>query len=169
MKPNDIASKFFEKSLAFLEGAIATSKANDSSLFNTAEYMGVTAHLLHHSIELFLKFAIVVATQTLTKNEHSIIKLHGEYKKHYCDSKFDLAIPFVQEPKFLGFNEVQIAAYKSSFSMPTELQLRYPVGHRGEPYSPIMKFNTDYLESCKEQFLRLRCEILPFDQQVVSN
>ena len=80
MKPNDIASKFFDKSLAFLEGAIATSKANDLSMFNTAEYMGVTAHLLHHSIELFLKFAIVVATQTLTKNEHSIIKLHGKYK-----------------------------------------------------------------------------------------
>lgn len=161
MKPNDIASKFFDKSLAFLEGAIATSNANDSSLFDTAEYMGVTAHLLHHSIELFLKFAIVVATQTPTKNEHSIIKLHGEYKKHYSNSKFDLVIPFAEEPQFLGFNEKQIAAYKSIFSMPTELQLRYPVGNQGEPYSPIMKFDTGYLESCKAQFLRLRCEILP--------
>ncbi len=91
------------------------------------------------------------------------------YKKHYPDSKFDLAIPFVQEPKFLGLNDVQIAAYKSIFSMFTELQLRYPVGNQGEPYSPIMKFDTGYLESCKEQFLRLRCEILPCEQYVAGN
>lgn len=45
--------------------------------------------------------------------------------------------------------------------MPLELQLRYPVGNKGENYTPITKYDTDILEFYKEQFLKLRCEIHP--------
>ena len=43
----------FNKSLAYLEVAIISSKEKDAFLYNTSEYTNVTANLLHHSTELF--------------------------------------------------------------------------------------------------------------------
>jgi hypothetical protein len=163
MKPEDIASKLFDKSLAFLEGAIATSKASDLSMFKTSEYSTVTAHLLHHAIELFLKFSIVAQGQS-PKNQHNIQELYTEYKQLYKDDAFDLQIPFKDKPQYIGMTNEKITEYKSNFPMSMELQLRYPVGKKGEPYSPIMSFDTGYLESCKKKFLSLRCSILPCEE-----
>jgi hypothetical protein len=161
----DIASKLFDKSLAFLEGAIATSKANDLSMFNTSEYSNVTAHLLHHSIELFLKFSIVAYTKQFpVKGKHDLVELHNEYKQIYSDTLFTLDIPFNNAPQYVGMTQQQIDTYESNFSMDIGLQLRYPVGKQGEPYSPITKFDTDYLVSFRANLLKLRCQILPCEE-----
>lgn len=161
---NNIASRLFDKSMAFLEGAIVTSKASDSFIFKTSEYSNVTAHLLHHAIELFLKFAIVSYTKKLPENEHKIFKLYEEYEILYPNKEFEIKIPFVEKPKYKGFSEKEIENHKIAFPMSIELQLRYPVGWQEEAYSPISKFETSYLESCKEQFLQLRCKILPCEK-----
>ena len=47
-------TSLFNKSLAYLEVAILSSKAKNSVMYNTSEYSNVTAHLLHHTTELFL-------------------------------------------------------------------------------------------------------------------
>ncbi|MDN5053168.1 hypothetical protein PJV92_12035 [Aliarcobacter butzleri] len=154
-------TSLFNKSLAYLEVAILSSKAKNSVMYNTSEYSNVTAHLLHHATELFLKFAICASTKELPKNEHKISKLYNKYKGLYPEEKFDIKVPFTGEIEYIGFTEDEIAQHEKDYPMSIELQLRYPVGKKGENYSPITKYETDILEFYKKQFLALRCEIHP--------
>ncbi len=151
----------FNKSSAYLEVAIISSKAEDAFLYNTSEYSNVTANLLHHATELFLKFAISAKTNELPDNEHNIKKLFKKYKKMFPEDRFHIEIPFTNEVEYLGFSQKEIEQHKKDYPMPFELQLRYPVGSKGENYSPITKYDTDLLEYYQKQFLKLRCEIHP--------
>ena len=151
----------FNKSLAYLEVAILSSKANDLRMYHTSEYSNVTAHLLHHAIELFLKFSICASTEKLPKNEHNISKLHNRYKELFQEEKFNIELPFTEEVEYLGFNEEEIMKHKQDYPMSRELQLRYPVGKKGENYSPITIFETDILEHYRDLFQSLRCKIYP--------
>lgn len=154
----------FNKSLAYIEVAIISSKTKDAFLYNTSEYSNVTANLLHHSTELFLKFAICAKTNKVPNNEHNIKKLFKQYKKLYTDDKFKIEIPFTNEIEYSGFTQKEIEQNKKDYPMPLELQLRYPVGSNGENYSPITIYDTDILEYYKEQFLNLRCVIHPCEE-----
>jgi len=154
-------ASLFNKSSAYLEVAIVSSKAEDSFGYNTSEYTNVTANLLHHATELFLKFAISAKTQELPDNEHNIKKLFKKYKKLFPEEKYHIEVPFTNEIEYLGFSQKEIEKHKKDFPMPFELQLRYPVGSQGERYSPITKYDTDLLEHYQKQFLSLRCEIHP--------
>lgn len=149
----------FNKSLAYIEVAILSSKAEDSSMYNTSEYSNVTAYLLHHSTELFLKFAICASTHKLPDNEHNIVHLYEKYKELYPDKEFTIKVPFTEEVEYIGFSEEEIAKYRQNYPMSLELQLRYPVGYKGENYRPITKYETDILEFYKKQFLDFRCKI----------
>ena len=151
----------FNKSSAYLEVAIISSKAEDSFLYNTSEYTNVTANLLYHATELFLKFAISAKTKKLPDNEHNIKKLFKKYKKLFPEEKYHIEFPFTNEIEYIGFSQKEIEQHKKDFPMPFELQLRYPVGSKGESYSPITKYHTDILERYQKQFLKLRCEIHP--------
>lgn len=154
----------FNKSLAYLEVAILSSKAKDLPMYNTSEYSNVTAHLLHHATELFLKFAICASTNQLPKNEHNISKLHDRYKELFQEEEFNIELPFTEEVEYLGFSEEAKAKHKQDYPMPIELQLRYPVGNKGENYSPITKYETDILEQYRDLFLSLRCKIHPCEE-----
>lgn len=149
----------FNKSLAYLEVAILSSKAKDSDMYHTSEYSNVTAHLLYHATELFLKFAICASTKEQPKYEHKISELYNKYKELYPEEKFDIEVPFTGEIEYIGFTEDEIAQHEKDYPMSIELQLRYPVGKKDENYSPITKYETDILEFYKKQFLALRCEI----------
>jgi HEPN domain-containing protein len=161
---DNIATLLFDKSMAFLENAIVSSKAEKSEWFDTAEFSGVTAHLFHHAIELFLKSAIVASTKALPKNKHNIIELYKKYKQLYPSKEFDLEIPFKKEPEYMGFTEEQINQHKKDYPMSIELQLRYPVGWRGEVYSPTFRLETKYLEQCKQKLIELRRQIIPCEE-----
>lgn len=154
----------FDKSLAYLEVAILSSKAQDSFMYNTSEYSNVTAHLLHHATELFLKFAICASTNQLPKNEHNILKLRETYAKLFPGKEFNIDLPFTEEVEYSGFSEEEIAKNKQDYPMSLELQLRYPVGKKGENYSPITMYETDILEQYKDSFLSLRCKIYPCEE-----
>lgn len=154
----------FDKSLAYIEVAILSSKAEDSYMYNTSEYSNVTAHLLHHSTELFLKFAICASTHKLPENEHNISNLYEKYKKLYPTEEFKIKVPFTEEVEYIDFSEAEIAKHRQDYPMPMDLQLRYPVGNKGENYSPITKYETDILEFYKKQFLDLRCKIYPCEE-----
>jgi len=150
----------FNKSLAFLEVAIISSKSENNPIYNTSEYSNVTAYLLYHSTELFLKFAICASTNKV-EHGHDIYKLHEKYKKLFTDEKFEINIPFNREVKYLGFTEEQIEEHKNKYSMPFEQQLKYPVGSKGETYNPITSYDTEFLEAYKTNLLSLRCSIYP--------
>jgi len=154
----------FNKSLAYLEIAILSSKAQDSPMYHTSEYSNVTAHLLHHATELFLKFSICASTKKLPENEHNISKLHERFKELFQDEEFDINLPFTEEVEYLGFSEEEIVKHKQDYPMPFELQLRYPVGKKGENYSPITIYETEILEQYKDLFLSLRCKIHPCEE-----
>lgn len=151
----------FDKSLAYIEVAILSSKAEDSCMYYTSEYSNVTAHLLHHATELFLKFAISASTKKLPDNEHNISNLHKKYRELYLGEEFNIKVPFTEELEYIGFSEVEIKKHRQEYPMSLELQLRYSVGNKGENYSPITKYETDILEFYKKQFLALRCKIYP--------
>ena len=51
-------TSLFNKSLAYLEVAILSSKAKNSVMYNTSEYLNVIVHLLPHTTELFFIFVI---------------------------------------------------------------------------------------------------------------
>ena len=72
---NYTVESLFNKSLAFLEVAILSSKSEDNLMYNTSEYSNVTAYLLYHSTELFLKFAIYASIKKI-KYGHDIFKLY---------------------------------------------------------------------------------------------
>ena len=105
-------TSLFNKSLAYLEVAILSSKAKNSVMYNTSEYSNVTAHLLHHTTELFLKFAICASTKELPKNEHKISKLYNKYKGLYPEEKFDIKVPFTGEIEYIGITEDEIAQHE---------------------------------------------------------
>ena len=151
----------FNKSSAYLEVAIISSKAEDAFLYHTSEYSNVTANLLHHATELFLKFAISAKTHQLPDNEHNIKKLFKKYRKLFPEDKYNIEIPFTNEIEYSGFSQKEIEQHKKDYPMPFELQLRYPVGSKGENYSPITKYDTGLLEHYQKQFLKLRCQIHP--------
>ena len=69
-----ISDDFFNKAMAFLEVAIISSKEKENIYFHTAEYSNVTAYLVYHATELFLKFAIFQASKKLVEG-HDIFNL----------------------------------------------------------------------------------------------
>lgn len=154
----NIINSLFNKSLAYLEVAILSSKTEDTPMYHTSEYLNVTAHLYVHSMELFLKFAICAGTKELPSHGHDLVKLYQEYKKLYPEKEFDIRIPF-SDVEYIGYSDEDIAKYKEKYPMDINLQLRYPVGKKGESYSPITKFETDFLELTKKRFLYLHDKI----------
>ena len=84
-----ISDDFFNKAMAFLEVAIISSKEKENIYFHTAEYSNVTAYLVYHATELFLKFAIFQASKKLVEG-HDIFKLYEKYKKCYSDEKLKI-------------------------------------------------------------------------------
>ena len=159
MKIEFIVESLCNKSLAFLEVAILSSKDNKSLMCKTSEYSNVTAYLVYHSTELFLKFAICASTQEMPPHEHNIFKLHKKYNKLYPDNNINL--PFSEEIEYLGFTEEEILESKKKYSMSRELQLRYPVDNNGVLYQPITIFETWFLKEYKEKLISLSYDIFP--------
>ncbi len=150
----------FDKSAAFLEVAIISSKEKSSFRYNTSEYSNVTAYLTHHSIELFLKFAISAFTNETPEQTHDIKKLYDEYNKLYTGSKFKLDIPQNTEMEFLGFTNAQIQEYHESNRLHIDMQLRYPVGNNKKVYLPITMYDTDYLKKLEKNMEKIYLDIL---------
>ncbi len=153
---NRIADDFFNRSIAYLEIAIISSKETENYLYNTSEYSNVTAYLLYHSTELFLKFALYKATDELVSG-HDIFKLHKNYQEQFMDDKYKITMPFCkpEDVNYEGFTPTKIAELKKKYNMSYEQQLKYPIDSSKTVYNPITFFDTEYLESYKKEFLDL--------------
>ncbi len=159
-KIKPITNSFFNKSMAFLEVAIISTKTNDANYFNTSEYMNVTSHLVYHATELFLKGGICTATRDLPPTGHDIFSLHSEYKKLYSNESLNFILPFQESTKYLGFTESQKTQREKDYPMDLFLQLRYPMGSIGELYKPITKYDTEYLKRYKKELMKVYTIIL---------
>lgn len=150
---------FFDKSMAFLEIAIISSKEKENIYFHTPEYSNVTAYLVYHATELFLKSAIFKA-YGLTKG-HDIFKLYEKYKQFYKEEKFDINVPFTkpEDINYCGYTKAQIIDLKEKYSMSFEQQLKYPIDDKGVTYNLITKYDTEFLENYKKELFDLYLEI----------
>jgi broad specificity polyphosphatase/5'/3'-nucleotidase SurE len=120
-----------------LEVALISSREKDNDYFNTAEYSNVTAYLVYHAIELFLKFVI------------------------YQDEKWNINIPFCEpeDVDYSNFTEDEIEQLKAKYSMSFEQQLKYPISDKGVTYYPITIYDTELLEKYKSKLFDLYFQI----------
>ncbi len=153
---NNIEENFFNRSIAFLEVAIISSKEKENYLYNTSEYTNVTAYLLYHSTELFLKFALFKAKNKLISG-HDIFKLHDIYEQCFIEEKYAIIMPFCkpEDIDYANYSPSEIIELKKKFNMSFEQQLKYPIDSKNTVYNPITFFDTEYLESYKKKFLDL--------------
>jgi HEPN domain-containing protein len=151
---------FFDKAMAFLEIAIISSKEKGNSYFNTPEYSNVTAYLVYHATELFLKSAIFKASEKLTKG-HDVFKLYEKYKTYYKDEKLNIKIPFSKPENinYCGYTDDEIIEIKEKYSMSFEQQLKYPIDDKGVTYNLITKYDTEFLSNYKKELLELYLKI----------
>ncbi|MDD4505396.1 MAG: hypothetical protein PHE60_03365 [Sulfurospirillaceae bacterium] len=158
LKP--ISTQFFNRAISFLEVALISSKEKDNVYFNTAEYSNVTAYLVYHATELFLKFAIFQASNESVRG-HEIFTLYKEYKKYYQDDKWDINIPFCkpEDVDYCNFTKDKIEQLKARYSMSFEQQLKYPIDDKGVTYNPITIYDTELLEKYKSELLDLYFQI----------
>ena len=158
LKP--ISTNFFNKSMAFLEIAIISSKEKENVYFKTVEYSNVTAYLVYHATELFLKFAIFQSSDISVRG-HEIFTLYKKYKEHYEDEKWNLNIPFCkpEDIDYSNFTAEKIIEIKEKYSMPFEQQLKYPIDDKGTIYNPLTIYDMEVLENYKKELLDLYFEI----------
>ncbi len=155
-----ISDDFFNKAMAFLEVAIISSKEKENIYFHTTEYSNVTAYLVYHATELFLKFAIFQASKKLAKG-HDIFKLYKIYKNFYPDKKWEINIPFTkpEDVCYGDHTEEQIQKFKAKYKMSFEQQLKYPIDTKNNIYNLITIFDTEWLESYKDELYKLYFEL----------
>ena len=158
---SEIAEDFFNRSIAYIEIAIISSKEMDNYLYKTSEYSNVTAYLLYHATELFLKFALFKAKDELILG-HDIFKLHKIYEEEFSDTKYSIVMPFCkpEDIDYTNFTANQIIELKKKYNMSFEQQLKYPIDSRKTVYNPITFFDTEYLEGYKKEFLDLHSVII---------
>ena len=158
---NKIAEDFFNRSIAYLEIAIISSKETDNYLYRTSEYSNVTAYLLYHATELFLKFALFKAKDKLVSG-HDIFKLHKIYEEEFSDEKYTIVMPFCkpEDVDYTNFTAEQTIELKKKYNMSFEQQLKYPIDSSKTVYNPITFFDSEYLQYYKKEFLDLHCVIV---------
>ncbi len=155
-----ISDDFFNKAMAFLEVAIISSKEKENVYFHTTEYSNVTAYLVYHATELFLKFAIFQASEK-SNIEHDIFKLYKIYKNFYPDKMWEINIPFTKpgDVCYGDLTEERIKKIKEKYKMPFEQQLKYPIDKENNIYNLITIFDTEWLESYKDELCKLYFEL----------
>jgi len=155
-----ISTHFFNRAISFLEVALISSREKDNDYFNTAEYSNVTAYLVYHATELFLKFAIYQVSDEAVRG-HEIFTLYKKYKEYYQDEKWDINIPFCkpEDVDYSNFTKDEIEKLKAKYSMSFEQQLKYPIDDKGVTYNPITIYDTELLEKYKSELFDLYFQI----------
>ena len=130
----------------------------------TFSHATVIISLVHHGVELFLKYAIC-KTGNKAPTHHYIRGLLREYDLAYPDENFRLNLPFVTQ--FLGYSEEEIKKLVKEEEQDknrTDQMGRYHCDRTGQPWEGIQAFipapfltEVDFLAS-KFAALRTRIE-----------
>lgn len=145
---------YYNRSLAFMEHAKLSAAAKDAEFYNIEEYTNVTAYLLYHSIELFLKFSILARTDekdlaTANKySHHKLIDLKKEYEKAFPEKEYELNLPFTAEV-YEQFNSL-------------DQMLKYPCDKKQNLWTSSLhlKFTEDYLIKVENRLKEIASLIL---------
>lgn len=154
---------YYNRSLAFLEHARITSSSVDSELYNTEEYFNITAYSLYHSLELFIKFAILARTsqeELVTSNKyktHNLKNLIQEYKDLYPEEIYDLQLPFDDEV-FKGLDNL-------------DQMLKYPTDNKNELWkrSLIFSYTKDFIEQLQTNIQSIGSKIMLELNEKIAN
>ena len=158
------ADLHYELCAANLDGAqrLCTDMINGD--FSTSySHATVVMSLLHHSIELFLKYAISRSGKK-PPTHHYIRGLHEEYNAAFPDKIFSLELPFITQ--FLGYKEDEMDELLKEEQQDrnrTDQMGRYHSDRSGNHWKGIMAFipttflaQTEFLAS---RFIAIKEEI----------
>lgn len=93
--------------------------------------------LAAHSVELFLKGAILSRDPSARIGHHRISVLAERYQALFKEPEFEFDIPFRTE--YLGFVEAEIEALKKTEPVPS-IMFRYPVASHGVEWLGLYAF-----------------------------
>lgn len=100
----------------------------------------VVLMLAAHSVELFLKGAILCRDTQAEVGNHRIDQLTEKYDRLYPEPAFEFDVPFHTE--YATFSEEEIQVLKKSEPVPSIL-FRYPVRKQGVEWQGIHAFEVD--------------------------
>jgi len=144
---------YFTMSMAYLEVGEFASKQD----IHTHEYDNAVAYQLYHSLELFLKYAILKKQGSVNKI-HDLSELLDKYNSLYPDDSCRIKHPFdlskyESDDKNFGERELfekHILKFSPKYM---DQHLRYPPDFRTGGYS--YKLDSEYFQNFKEIYLDL--------------
>lgn len=107
---------------------------HDGKYQSTWSHAKVLLSLVHHSVEMFLKYALARAGQSVP-NHHYIRELHQKYLTVYAGQQFAFEPPFIKHFMGLSPNEVREELQEEQGDKnQTDQMLRYHTDGKGSPW-----------------------------------
>lgn len=129
----------------------------------------VVIYLTFHSVELFLKAAVLQKAPS-EKLNHNIEHYGKRYRKLYPGKIFNFEIPFKTE--YVGFEPPEIEKLKSSEPAKDQMH-RYPTDRKGKEWSGVFAFDPvsflSIIEGLNDDFKRLKGEIFSANKSLESD
>lgn len=123
------SQRFVLYAKAYLQSSVALCREMiDKESHRTWPNASVVLLLAAHSVELFLKGAILSRDQSAKIGHHRISALVERFQALFKEPEFEFDIPF--RTVYSGFAEVEIEALKKTEPMPS-IMFRYPVASPG--------------------------------------
>jgi hypothetical protein len=156
------AEHFADLAHAYLDCSILLCSEMSKKSFSANFSRGrVILFLSLHSVELFLKGAILKRSPSAARNTHVLRDLQSAYNELYPEDQFRWELPFRTE--YLGFTTQQEVKTLLKEEQPLDQLYRYPINREGNPWRGIIGFEVkDFLsklENIKEDFCRLEKQI----------
>jgi HEPN domain-containing protein len=131
----DEAELHYSLSVANADAACCLSQDMiDGTYESTFSHAKIALSLVHHSVELFLKYALARACQPVPLH-HYVRELYEQYRITYPEQAFDFEPPFIVQ--FIGMSSDQIAEAlreEQSDRNQTDQMLRYHTNREGSPW-----------------------------------
>jgi hypothetical protein len=149
MAPKTVPERFVAYAWAYLHAATRMCEAMKA---NPAQYKfpdaSVVLLLSAHSVELFLKGAILRRNSSFGIVTHCLDKLKREYDRLYPDTHFRWEIPFGTE--YVGIPEHEAMALAKE-EVPPSIRFRYPTDQKKMAWSGIHGFTpSTFLHTLKQ-------------------
>lgn len=130
---------FHDLALAYLDSSIALLREmNKGAISSSYSHTRVILSLLHHSIELFLKGAVLKAGSEV-KTSHNLRNLCDVYEMRFPRQEFHFYLPFDCIP--LGFSPDETAKRKRKAFEQFDQMYRYHTDKNGNQWPGIAAFD----------------------------
>jgi hypothetical protein len=142
---------FYALADAYLDSAIRLTKVLARSPKKVNYQRGqVTMFLAHHSIELFLKGAVLQRSpqENLGRYSHNLASLHDRYHALYPEKRFELQVPFTVTTDLVRPEHVELA--RRAIRQRAE-RLRYPIDKSGGRWSGIDAYHARWFRESLER------------------